>query len=99
METNSLLNTLAFSEDGPVKTPILQQEHFTLMRIALGKGVQIPPHQGGHAVFFLVIQGKGIFSHGDKETELGPNEYLHIHANEARGIKALEDMVILALKS
>jgi|GEM_PF-1001753 len=99
METNSLLNKLAFSEDGPVKTPILQQEHFALVRIALGKGVQIPPHQGGHAVFFLVIQGKGIFTHGDRETELGPCEYLQIGANEARGIQALDDMVIVVLKS
>jgi len=98
METNNLVNKLAFSEDGPVKTPLLQQEHFALVRIALGKGVTIPPHQGGHAVFFLVLQGKGIFTHGDKETELGVNEYLHIGANETRGIRALDDLVVLVVK-
>jgi len=52
METNNMLNQLTFSKNSPVKTMLLQQEHFGLVRIALGKGVTIPPHQGGHAVFF-----------------------------------------------
>jgi hypothetical protein len=51
MQTGNLLEPLTFSGDGPVKTPILQQAHFALVRIALGKGVTIPSHQGGHAVF------------------------------------------------
>ena len=65
MGTNNVLNQLTFSENGPVKTMLLQQEHFGLVRIALGKGVKIPPHQGGHAVFFLVLQGRGIFTCGE----------------------------------
>lgn len=99
MQTNNLLEKLTFSIDGPIKTPILKQEHFALVRIALGKGVTIPPYRGGHAVFFMVIQGKGIFTHGEEEIELGPHEYVHINANEARGIQALDDLVVLVVKS
>jgi len=99
MPVNNLLEQVTFSLDGPVKTPILQQTHFALMRIALGKGVTIPPHQGGHAVFFLVVKGKGIFTHGEKEIELGTHEYIQINADETRGIQALDDLVVLVVKS
>jgi len=98
METNNMLNQLTFSKNSPVKTMLLQQEHFGLVRIALGKGVTIPPHQGGHAVFFLVLQGKGIFTCGEEEVELAQNQYVNIKADETRGIQALEDLVVFAVK-
>jgi len=99
MESNNVLHQLTFSENSPVKTMLLQQEHFGLVRIALGKGVEIPPHQGGHAVFFLVLQGCGIFTRGEERIELAQNQYLHIKANETRGMQALEDMVVFVVKS
>ena len=77
---------------------LLQQEHFELARIALGKGVKIPPHQGGHAVFFLVLQGRGIFTCGEGDVELSQNQYLYIQADETRGIQALENLVLFAVK-
>ena len=98
METNNMLNKLTFSKNSPVKTMLLQQEHFELLRIALGKGVIIPPHQGGHAVFFLVLQGKGIFTCGEEDVELAQNQYIYIKADETRGIQALEDLVVFAVK-
>jgi len=98
METNNMLKQLTFSKDSPVKTMLLQQEHFGLMRIALGKGVIIPPHQGGHAVFFLVLQGKGIFTCGEEDVELTQNQYVYIKANEIRGMQALEDLVVFVVK-
>jgi quercetin dioxygenase-like cupin family protein len=98
METNNMLKQLTFSKNSPVKTMLLQQEHFGLVRIALGKGVIIPPHQGGHAVFFLVLQGKGIFTCGEGDVELTQNQYVYIKADETRGIQALEDLVVFAVK-
>jgi quercetin dioxygenase-like cupin family protein len=98
MENNNMLKQLTFSKNSPVKTMLLQQEHFELMRIALGKGVIIPPHQGGHAVFFLVLQGKGIFTCGEGEVELAQNQYVYIKADETRGIQASEDLVVFAVK-
>ncbi len=98
METNNVLNQLTFSENSPVKTMLLQQEHFGLVRIALGKGVKIPPHQGGHPVFFLVLQGRGIFTCGEEDVELAQNQYLYIKEDQTRGIQALEDLVVFAVK-
>ena len=98
METNNMLKQLTFSKNSPVKTMLLQQEHFELVRIALGKGVIIPPHQGGHAVFFLVLQGKGIFTCKERDVELAQNQYVYIKADETRGIQALEDLVVFAVK-
>ena len=98
MGTNNVLNQLTFSENSPVKTMLLQQEHFGLVRIALGKGVKIPPHQGGHAAFFLVLQGRGIFTCGEEDVELVQNQYLYIKADNTRGIQALEDLVVFAVK-
>jgi len=98
METNNVLNQITFSEISPVKTMLLQQEHFGLVRIALGKGVKIPPHQGGHPVFFLVLQGRGIFTCGEEDVELAQNQYLYIKEDETRGIQALEDLVVFAVK-
>ena len=57
------------------------------------KGVIIPPHQGGHAVFFLVLQGKGVFTCGEEEIKPTPNQHVYIKADEIRGIQALEDLV------
>lgn len=98
MEANSVLNQLIFSENSPVKTMLLQQENFELVRITLGKGTKIPPHQGGHAVFFLVLQGKGVFICGEEDVYLSQNQYLYIKADETRSIQALENLVIFAVK-
>ena len=98
MQTNNMLKQLKFSKEGPVKTMLFQQEHFGLVRIALGKGAIIPPHQGGHAVFFLVLQGKGIFTCGVRDVELSQNQYVYIKTDETRGIQALEDLVVFAVK-
>ena len=99
MEVKNVLDQLTFLENGPAKTMLLEQEHFELVRIALGKGKKIPPHQGGHWVFFLVLQGRGIFTRGQEDVELEPNQYLYIKADETRGIQALEDLVIFAVKN
>ena len=98
METNNILDQLTFSKNSPVKTMLRQQERFGLVRIALGKGVVIPPHQGGHAIFFLVLQGKGIFTCGEENVELAKNQYIYIKADDTRGIQALEDLVVFAVK-
>lgn len=98
MKNNHLLSQLTFSEDNPVKTVLLEQEHFGLVRIALGKGVKIPPHQGAHAVFFLVLKGRGIFTWGEEELELSEHQYLHVKAYQTRGILALEDLVVFVVK-
>ncbi len=51
-----------------------------------------------HSVFFLILKGKGVFTCGEREFELGQNQYIHIEKDEKRGIQALEDLVIFTIK-
>ena len=98
MASADILENLEFSQNGPVKTPVEERENHSIFRIALSKGLIVPPHMGGHVAFFLVLKGKGIFTCGDREVELGPNEYIQIENEDARGIQALEDLVVLAVR-
>ena len=98
MDTGEILSNLEFSEDTPVRTMLLPKQHYTILRIALAKDTKIMPHEDAHPVFFLILKGKGIFTCGENEIELGPNQYLHIEKDERRGIQALEDLVIFAIK-
>ena len=78
MDTGDILSNLEFSEDTPVRAMLLQKQHYAILRIALGKGTKIMPHEDAHPVFFLILKGKGIFTCGEKEIELGQNQYIHI---------------------
>jgi quercetin dioxygenase-like cupin family protein len=98
LDTGDILSNLEFSEDNPVRTMLLPKEHYAILRIALAKGKTIMPHEDAHPVFFLILKGKGVFTCGEQEFELGPNQYLHIEKDERRGIQALEDLVIFAIK-
>ena len=98
MASTNIMENLEFSQDGPAKTPIEERENYSIFRIALSKGQIVPPHLGGHVAFFLVLKGKGIFTCGDRKVELGPNEYIQIETDDPRGIQALEDLVVLAVR-
>ena len=98
MDTGDILSNLEFSEDTPARTMLLQKNDYAILRIALAKGTTIMPHEDAHPVFFLILKGKGIFTCGESEFELGQNQYIHIEKDEKRGIQALEDLVIFAIK-
>jgi hypothetical protein len=44
------------------------------------------------------LKGKGLFTSGSGEVELGENEYISLNETEPRGIKSLEDLVVLAIR-
>jgi len=98
MKPRNIFDNVEFSDETPVKTPIIKEDQYSIMRISLKKGLSVPPHKGGHSVVFFVLQGKGIFTSGGSEVELVQNEYLHIKKGEVRGIRALENLVIFAVK-
>ncbi len=98
METKDILNNLEFSKESPIKTMLFQKKHYGILRIALGKGTKVMPHEDSHSVFFLILKGKGLFTCGEGEFELRQNQYIHIEKDEKRGIQALEDLVIFAVK-
>jgi quercetin dioxygenase-like cupin family protein len=98
METNDIFFEKRFIDNGPDKKPIVSAENYKIMRLCLKKGVVVSPHEGDHTAFFLVLEGKGIFTKGTDNIELGQNEYLFFKKDDIRGIKSLEDLVILAVR-
>jgi quercetin dioxygenase-like cupin family protein len=98
MKINNLLGKAEFSPDGPVKKDILKSEKFNIALICLAKGQEIKPRPEPYAVFFLVLQGSGIYTCKEGEFELKKNDGLFIEANEIRGIKCLENMVVLGVQ-
>ena len=98
MGSENILSNLVFSKDQMVKKLIVDRDNYKILRINLEKGFEIAPHTGSHSVFFLVLQGKGIFTSKKGETELAQNEYISIEADEIRGIKCSENIVVLAVR-
>jgi len=95
---NNILNNQKFLSNEPARDLIHKFENFKIMRISLKKGIVVEPHAGTHPVFFLVLKGRGIFTTGSGDIELAENDYVSLKTDEPRGIKSLEDLVILAVR-
>jgi quercetin dioxygenase-like cupin family protein len=95
---DNVLNNQKFLADEPVRDLIHKFEKFKMMRISLKKGLVVEKHAGTHPVFFLVLKGRGIFTTGKGDFELAENDYVSLEKEEPRGIKSLEDLVILGVR-
>jgi quercetin dioxygenase-like cupin family protein len=98
LEQKNIFDNQKFISDGPAKDPIYISEKFKVMRISLKKGLEIAPHEGSHPIVFLILKGKAIFPTASGEVELGENDYITYSETEPRGIKSLEDLVVLAIR-
>ena len=96
--SKNIFDNQKFLVDTPAKDLIYKTNNFKIMRISLKKGLAIPAHQGTHVVIFFVLKGKGVFTSGSGEVELGENEYISLDETEPRGIRSLEDLVVLAIR-
>ncbi len=98
LEQKNIFDNQKFLTDGPAKDPIYVSEKFKVMRISLKKGLEIKPHDGSHPVVFLVLKGKAIFPTASGGVELGENDYIAYSETESRGIKSLEDLIVLVIR-
>jgi len=98
LEPKNIFDNQKFLTDGPTKDPIYISEEFKVMRISLKKGLEIKPHAGTHPAVFLVLKGKAIFPTASGEVELGENDYITYNDTESRGIKSLEDLIVLVIR-
>ena len=96
--SKNIFDNQKFLLDAPAKDLIYKSSNFKIMRISLKKGLVIETHQGTHVVVFFVLKGKGLFMSGSGEVELGENEYISLNESEPRGIRSLEDLVVLAIR-
>lgn len=98
LTSKNIFENQKFLLDSPAKDLIYKSSNFKIMRISLKKGLEIPSHHGNHVVVFFVLKGKGLFISGSGEVELGENDYISIDETEPRGIRSLEDLVVLAIR-
>jgi quercetin dioxygenase-like cupin family protein len=93
------LKNLEFLSGKPdLKRIVKSKKKFNIVRICLEKGLEIEPHPEPYAVFFLVLDGSGIFTNKAGEFELKKNDFIFIEADEIRGIKCLENLVVLGVQ-
>jgi len=93
------LKELEFLSGKPaLKRIVKSKKKFNIVRICLEKGLEIEPHPEPYAVFFLVLDGSGIFTNKAGEFELKKNDFIFIKADEIRGIKCLENLVVLGVQ-
>ena len=98
MKTFDLDEKIAFSDEKPVKRHFLNAKGFHAAVICLKKGLEIPPHPEDYGVFLTVLRGRGTFTDSNGQTSLKENQGIFIKKDEARGIKAEEDLVVLGIQ-
>ena len=93
------LKDLEFLSGRPgLKRIVKSKKKFNIVRVCLEKGLEIEPHPEPYAVFFLVLDGSGIFTNKAGEFKLKKNDFIFIEADEIRGIKCLENLVVLGVQ-
>ena len=97
MHLENILSQKEFLSNEPVKKDIWLSPKFTAALVCLESGLEIEPHPEPYSVFFLVLEGRGIFTNGEGSFELGPMGSITIEAGEIRGMKSLERLAVLAI--
>ena len=95
MKIYNLNEKIIFSDKKPVKRHFLNAKGFHAALICLKSGVEIPPHPEDYGVLLTVLGGKGIFTDINGEFTLTKNQSIYMKKDEIRGIKAIENLVVL----
>ena len=98
MKNYDLNEKVIFSDEKPVKRHFLNTKGFHAALICLKSGVEIPPHPEDYGVLLTVLEGKGIFTDVNGEITLTKNRSIYMKKDEIRGIKAMENLVILGIQ-
>ena len=98
MYIKNIISKGKFSSEKPVKEDILKSNKFNIVVVCLEKYQEIKPHPEPYAVFFFVVDGKGIFTSEDGEIELNKGDSIFMDSNKTRGIKCIEKLTILGIQ-
>ena len=96
--TDFLKNLEFLSGKPSLKRIVKSKKKFNIVRICLEEGLEIEPHPEPYAVFFLVLDGSGIFTNKSGEFKLKKNDFIFMEADEIRGIKCLDNLVVLGVQ-
>lgn len=81
-----------------VKKDVLKTSHFNIALICLETGQEIPSRPEPYEVCFYVIEGKGVFTVGNEQFELNKGSMIFAPANEARGIRSEEKLILIGIQ-
>jgi len=98
MHIENLVSKGKFSSENPNKEDILKSEKFNIVVVCLKKDQEIKPHPEPYAVFFYVLEGKGIFTSETGEVELNKGDSIFMKSNKIRGIKCIKKLSILGVQ-
>jgi len=98
MKIYDLNEKIIFSEEKPTKRHFLNAQGFHAALICLKSGVEIPPHPEDYGVLLTVLEGKGVFTDINGKFTLTKNQSIHMKKDEIRGIKAVENLVVLGIQ-
>jgi len=98
MKIYNLNDKIVLSDEKPIKRHFLNAKGFHAALICLKKGLEIPPHPEDYGVLLTILEGKGVFTDKNGQTILSKNQSIFIKKNEVRGIKSLEDLIILGIQ-
>ena len=93
----NLLENLEFAPDHPGKKLLYNSDNMRVVRFCLKAGQEIEPHTVVPEVLMLALQGKGVFTVGEKKFDVSAGSVVICRSNEAHGIKAKEDLVVMAV--
>ncbi len=95
MERIDLTERASFSEQ--FAPQILKvSPNYKIPLICMQPGQEIPPHQSGTGVFYIV-SGKGVMTVDGQEIEVQAGNMILIDEEESRGIRATETMMAFAV--
>ena len=87
-----------FSKTQRVKKDLCKTEMFNIVLVCLETGQEIPPRPEPYDVCFCVIEGQGIFTIGEEQTNLKSGSMVFAPANVARGIKSIKRLSVLGIQ-
>ena len=87
-----------FSDVQRVKKDLCKTKMFNIVLVCLETGQEIPPRPEPYDVCFCVIDGQGIFTIGDEQSNLKSGSMVFAPANVARGIKSIKRLSVLGIQ-
>jgi len=94
----NLTELAEFSRTDRIKKDICKTRMFNIVLVCLETGQEIPPRPEPYDVCFYVMEGRGVFTVGDREAELTAGSMTFAPANVARGIKSTQRLTVLGIQ-
>lgn len=91
-----LKNQIEFSQEKYISKILFDSDKVRMVLFCLEKGQEVPAHTVEPQVVMVVLAGKGSFIIGNKTYAAKQDSVVICESKEAHGIKADEQMVVLA---